>query len=301
MDNKKSKIVTNNEEFKKEDKYGEVKRILCALIASVIFAVNIKTFVNAGGLFPGGFTGITLLIQKSALKFLGLHLPYSIINYTINFFPVLLGFRKIGVKFTSSSCLVILCTGLLADLIPAMPITYDVLLISVFGGLVNGLACSICLLGGTSSGGTDFIAIYAGERFGIDPWHYVLIFNGCILVIAGALFGWDAALYSIIFQFVSTQVVNTLHKKYKKVTLFIITDLPDEVFNIIAAETNHSATRFVGTGCYQGETKNLIYSVVSSSEVTSMVGKIKEADPAAFVNVIKTDHLDGRFYSYTNY
>lgn len=285
----------------KERMQSEGKRFACAILASIVFAVNIKTFVNAGGLFPGGFTGITLLIQKSFLKFAAIALPYSIINYALNLFPVILGFKKIGVKFTSGSVLVILLTGFLADLIPAFPITYDVLLISIFGGLVNGLAVSICLIGGTSSGGTDFVAIYAGEKFGIDPWNYVLAFNALILIIAGALFGWDAALYSIIFQFTSTQVVNTLHRKYKKETLLIITEMPNEVYEAISKKTHHSATKFVGQGCFHGEEKNLIYSVVSKGEVKSMVQEIHSVDPAAFVNVIKTEYIEGRFFSYTDY
>ncbi len=287
--------------FTKEKFMTEGKRFACAIIASIIFAVNIKTFVNAGGLFPGGFTGITLLIQKSFLKFAAIALPYSLINYTLNLFPVILGFRKIGVKFTSGGVLAILLTGFLADLIPAFPITYDVLLISIFGGLVNGFAVAVCLIGGTCSGGTDFIGIYVGERFGVDPWNYLLIFNAIILVIAGALFGWDAALYSIIFQFTSTQVVNTLHRKYKKVTILIITEKPDEVFNAISERTHHSATKFIGEGCYLGEQKNLLYSVVSKGEVKSMVHEIHHIDPAAFVNVIKTEYIEGRFFSYTDY
>lgn len=280
---------------------AEGKRIACAVLASLIFALNIKTFVNAGGLFPGGFTGITLLIQKSFLKFAGISLPYSVINYALNLFPIILGFRKIGARFTGGSVLVILLTGILTDIIPVFPITYDVLLISIFGGLINGLAVSVTLWGGTSSGGTDFIAIYAAEKFGIDPWNYVLGFNALILLIAGALFGWDAALYSIIFQFTSTQVVNALHRKYKKVTLFIITEHPHKVFDAIRNSTHHSATDFVGEGCFQGEPKHLIYSVVSKMEVKDMVREIQEVDPAAFVNVIKTEYIEGRFYSLSDY
>lgn len=280
---------------------NEIRRNLCAILASIIFAINIKTFVNAGGLFPGGFTGITLLIQKSAAEFLSIALPYSAINYLLNLFPVILGFKKIGVKFTTSSCLTILLTGFLADIIPACPITYDVLLISIFGGLINGLAVAVCLLGGTSSGGTDFIAIYAAERFRIDPWFYVLGFNALILIIAGALFGWDAALYSIIFQFTSTQVVNMLHRQYKRVTVLIITQKPQEVYESIQVLSHHSATKFAGTGCYQGENKYLIYSVVASSEVKHIVNGIKGVDDKAFVNVLKTEQLYGNFYQNIDY
>lgn len=279
----------------------EGKRMACAVAAAVIFALNIKTFVNAAGLFPGGFTGITLLIQKTLLEFAGMKVSYSLVNYALNLFPVILGFRKIGKRFTMSSLIVIILTGFLTDLIPAIPITYDILLISIFGGLVNGFAVGLCLIGGTSSGGTDFIAIYAGDKFGIDPWYYVLGFNAVILIIAGALYGWDIALYSIIFQFTSTQVVNILHRQYKKMTLFIITNKPQEIYDIIMDTTHHSATKLNAVGLYDNKGRDLLYSVVSSAEVRGLTKKIKEADPHAFINAVKTEYLDGRFVQITNY
>ena len=190
---------------------------------------------------------------------------------------------------------------MLTDLIPAQPITYDPLLISIFGGLINGFSISLCLIGNTSSGGTDFIAIYFSEKKGIDVWNYILIGNAVVLFLAGILFGWDKALYSIIFQFTSTQVVQILHQKYKKHTLFIITNQPQKVYEEISKITNHSATQFSGTGCYQGESHTMIYSVVSRDEAKILIKKVKEADPQAFINVIKTDYINGRFYHKADY
>lgn len=279
----------------------EVKRFGFGLVASVIFAANVKTFVRAGGLFPGGFAGITLLIQGICENYLQLTVPYTAINLLLNIIPVWIGFKFIGKKFTISTCFVIFLTSILTDLIPAQPITYDTLLISIFGGLINGLSVSLCLIGNTSSGGTDFIAIFFSERKGQDIWNYVLLANACVLIIAGILFGWDAALYSIIFQFTSTQVVQMLHKRYKKNTLFIVTSKPDEVYESISHLTQHSATRFDGYGCYSGNPTTLLYSVVSQEEAKSLVSKVREIDEKAFVNIMKTDFINGRFYHKTDY
>lgn len=279
----------------------EAKRYGCAVLAAVIFALNIKTFVRAGGLFPGGFSGLTLLIQNIFRVYLKMEVPYTPINILLNLFPVYIGLRFIGKKFTISSCCVIFLSSILTDIIPAQPITYDTLLISIFGGLINGLAVSLCLIGNTSSGGTDFIAIYFSEKSGRDIWNYILGVNACILIVAGLLFGWERALYSIIFQFTSTQAVQILHQRYKKHTLFIVTQNPDIVYKEISQLTNHSATQFEGTGCYTDEKTSLIYSVVSREEAKILVKKVKEADPMAFVNIIKTDYINGRFYHKTDY
>ena len=287
--------------FKDMDAKVEMKRYGCAVIAAVIFAVNIKTFVRAGGLYPGGFNGLTLLIQGIFREFAGMEIPYTLINVALNAIPVLIGLKYIGIKFTLSSCVVIVLSSILTDLIPSQPITYDPLLISIFGGLINGFVVSLCLIGNTSSGGTDFIAIYFSEKNGQDIWNYILCGNAVILVAAGLLFGWDKALYSIIFQFTSTQMVQMLHQRYKKHTLFIITRHPDEVYEEISKLSHHSTTRLDGTGCYSGDNTAMIYSVVSREEAKLLVKKVAEVDPQAFVNIIKTDFINGRFYYKTDY
>ena len=279
----------------------EAKRVVFGLAGAIIMAVNIKTFVRAGGLYPGGFNGVTLLIQTVFQRFLGIALPFTLVNLLLNAVPTIVCFKAIGKKFTVSSAMIIVLTSILTDIIPSQPITQDILLIAVFGGLINGFAVSLCLMGGTSGGGTDFIAIYFAAKKNKDVWNFILLGNGCVLVIAGILFGWDKALYSIIFQFTSTQIIHMLHTAYKKETLFIVTDCPDAVYQEIYEVTNHSATEFAATGCYSNEGRKMLYSVVSSAEAKVLVTRVRKADPKAFINVIKTDFLEGHFYQKTDY
>lgn len=267
----------------------------------MIFAVNINIFVRAGGLYPGGINGLTLLLQTIFEEFAGLSVPYTVINIGLNAAPILVGLKFVGKKFTLSFCCVIGLSGILADVIPAQTLTEDDLLIAIFGGLVNGFAISLCLIGNTSSGGTDFFAIWLSEKSGRDIWNYILIGNACVLSIAGFLFGWDKALYSIIFQFTSTQVVQTLHQKYKKHTLFIITCKPIEIYKEIFQLTNHSATQIEGTGCYTRAKTSMMYTVVSREEAKLLVKKVMQVDSKAFVNTIKTDYINGRFYHKVDY
>ena len=280
---------------------NDLKRIVVVCFAALMMALNIKTFVLAGGLYPGGATGLTLLVQRSAKLFFHIAIPYTLVNVLLNAVPIYIGFRFIGKKFTWYSCLMIVLTSVLTDMLPGYAITYDTLLISIFGGMINGLAISLCLAVNATSGGTDFIAIYFSEKNGRDIWNYILCGNAVILTVAGLLFGWDRALYSIIFQFTSTQVIQMLHQRYKKHTLFIITKEPYQIYEEIFKLTNHTATRFEGTGCYTDEKTSMIYSVVSTEEAKYLVKKVHEIDPKAFVNIIKTDYINGRFYQKTDY
>ncbi len=272
------------------------KRIVVICIAAVLMAVNIKSFVRTGGLYPGGATGVTILLQTIFERFFGIEVPYSIINLLLNAVPVYIGFRFIGKKFTLLSCLMIVLTSFLTDIIPAQIITYDILLISIFGGILNGLAISMCLMVNATSGGTDFISIYLSEKKGVDAWNMILGINIIIISIAGFLFGWDKALYSIIFQYASTQVLHLLYKRYQKQTFFIVSDKPKEICDAIFAVSNHGATILEGKGSYEHCERNVVYSVVSREEVKKVVQAVRKIDENAFINELKTDELSGRFY-----
>ena len=284
------------EEKRKKLRGSFIWRVTAVSLASFVMALNINTFVHTGGLLPGGASGLTLLIQEAADKFFQFHLPYTVINLIINAIPVYIGFRFIGKKFTMLSCWCIVLTSVLADLIPPIVVTRDILLISVFGGLINGAAISVCLINDGTSGGTDFIAIYLSEKRGVDSFNIILMVNGVILITAGFLFGWDKALYSIIFQYTSTGAVRMLYRKYQKATFFVVTNKPREVCEAITKVSNHGATILEGEGSYEHCERNVVYSVVSGAESGRVANVIKEADPAAFVNILKTERVYGRFY-----
>ena len=278
---------------------SDFKRILLILLAAVIFSVNMVSFVYVAELFPGGFSGISLLIQRTCEKFWGIQIPYTVLYLLLNLFPVFISFKFIGKKFTLFSLLMIVLSSVFTDAFPKFRITADPLLCSVFGGIINGMAISLCLRADATSGGTDFIAIYFSEKRGVDMWNYIFVMNVCVLAIAGFLFGWDKALYSIIFQFSSTQVLNRLYRHYQKITMLIITENPDEVYQAIKDTTNHDATKFVGTGCYKNSPKTMLYTVVSAEEI-GLLGKVlKKIDPAAFINVLHTKEIFGRFFTKT--
>ena len=274
----------------------DCRTIIMVVIASVIMAVNINTFVMTGGLYPGGVTGLTLLIQRFGESSFGVHLPFAVVNILLNLIPIYIGFRYIGKKFTMYSCLMIGLTAFLIDVIPGHIVTEDILLISIFGGIINGIAVSLCLRSDTTAGGTDFIAIFLSQKKGIDAWNIILGFNIAQLAVAGLLFGWDKALYSIIFQYTSTQIIQMLYTRFQKKTLFIVTTKPQEVSSIIFEKSHHGATLLRGEGSYEGQERYIVYSVVSSDESKRVVRAVRSVDPQAFVNTFKTDELKGFFY-----
>ena len=274
-----------------------VTRVLMITLSSFIVAVNLKSFVAAGDLFPGGFTGMSRLVQRCALEFAGIELPFAPINLALNAVPAFISFKLVGKRFTLYSCLTIVLTSLFTDLLPTMTITEDKLLICIFGGMISGFAGCLCLWVRVTSGGTDFIAIPLSERKNVDAWGYIFFGNVVMLTIAGALFGWDKALYSMLYQYACTQVIKMLDPDGRRATLLIITGR-ESAGGVCAQiqETQHTATLIEGVGLYNGAPCVMIYSVVNDSEVRSLAQKIRQSDPKAFVNVLRTVRVVGKFY-----
>ena len=277
-----------------------IRRLTLITLGSALMAFNINTFVRAGGLIPGGFTGITLLTQEIFLRYLNIHIPFSVVFYLLNAIPAAICFKCVGKKFTLYSILAVFLCGLMIDFMPVMFTNaiqmHDTLLSAVFGGILTAIASTLCLRADATGGGTDFIALYISEKYRKDAWNYIFAGNCVILVIAGALFSLEKALYSIIFQFTTTVTLRSLYRAYQQKTLLIITNSPVEIYNIIRDKTNHGATCLSGTGLYNMEDRSLLYSVVYSNEVAPLITAIRAVDPNAFINVIKTEQINGLFF-----
>lgn len=285
---------------RKHPHFYQYFRVIIVIIASLLYAWNLCCFAKSADLLPGGISGVSLLLQHILKSIFHITVPYSVFNILLNLFPVYIGFRYIGKKFTLYSILTILLSSIFVDILPDYIFTTDILLISIFGGLINGFAIALCLNVGTTTGGTDFISIYMSQQKGMDAWNYILFGNVIILLIAGAMYGWSIALYSIIYQFCSTQIIQMLYKRYQKETLFIISDKADEIYRLIKDTTNHDATLFHGIGCYEAKEKEMIYSVINTDARRQLIPLIHSVDPHAFINVVKTEELAGRFHDIPN-
>lgn len=277
-----------------------VKRLVLLALGALVAALNLKTFREAGGIIPGGFTGLTILTNEIVERFFGIKLPFSVVYYILNAIPVYIGFRYIGKWFTIFSCVNVILTGVFTDNIPPGILDYlnlhDHLLCAVFGGIFSSISVVICLNAEATSGGTDFIAIYFSEKKGTDTWNYIFVANCVMLVIAAVVFEAEKALYSVIYQYAATMTLRALYKGYQQKTLLVITDKAEEITRLIRDTTNHDTTLFTGVGSYTGKNHIMIYSVVSSSEAHILASAIKEIDANAFTNVLRTDLLHGRFY-----
>lgn len=274
----------------------DVKAITMVILSALFYSFAMKAFVNAGNLFPAGFAGISTLISRCLAEYANINVPFGVLYFLLNLGPTLLVYHYVGHRFTIYSVLQYSLTSLFTEILPAFPLTDDLLLIAVFGGIVGGFAVSVALMADASTGGMDFLAIFFSNRFNKETWSYVMMVNACILVIAGLLFSWEQSLYSIIYQFCSNQTVKTLHKRYKLKTLFIVTNHPDEVSDAVFKTCRHGITKINAEGMYSKEDKSLLYMTCNDYQVRDIIKSIQATDPKVFVTIMKSDQIVGNYY-----
>lgn len=207
----------------------------------------------------------------------------------------MISFRFIGKKFTLYSCVAIVLTSILTDILPGYPITSDILLICVFGGLINGFAVSLCLFAGATSGGTDFIAIFFPSAREKKP---ELHSGGqCADAGGGRLFVQLGA--GAVFHHFSVRVDPDSQRAVQPLSKADLADYNGGASAGLRTDQRGHSSRchaVSGVGCYEGKERKLLYSVVSRQEKRRIVSKIREIDPKAFINVVKTEQVTGRFY-----
>ena len=266
------------------------------VFASAIYALGFNMFVRSANLFPGGYAGLARLISEITIHFTSFPVRFSILYFLLNVVTTLFIWRRIGHKFILLSILFYTLTAFFTAVFPVFSITADPLLACVFGGLINGFAMGIALQNNASSGGTDFIAVYLSMKFNSPTWNYLLAANVVVLFLAGLLFGWNQALYSIIFQFVSTQVVNTMHQRYKSTRIHVVTDLPDQVCAAVFHTCRHGITKIPCEGGFTDKSHWLLLITINTYQLKEVLQIISKTDPHAFMTISEVERIYGNYY-----
>lgn len=269
--------------------------IILVLMGSLFSAIAITSFVRVGNLVPSGMSGLSMLILMESQTRLGITLSYGLIYLTLNAILISFIFNKLGKRFLFLSILHVMMTSFLVEAMPPLSITHDEVLIPIFGGILNGLGSSLALKANGSAGGTDFIAIYFSMVRNKPQWNKIMFFNATLLIYSGWQYNWDLAFYSIIYQIISTKIIDTYHDRYKLSSLNIITTQPKEVSEAILKTTRHGITQTDGMGVFKQQPCSILYLVANDFEVSDIVNAIKATDEKAFIEISSVDRIEGNY------
>lgn len=285
-----------SEVIKSKSKYKvPAMKLFLIVVGIALYSIGLKWFVYPANILPGGFTGLSVLLQKVVNNSTGVLIPITVYNVGFNIIPAMLSYKYVGKRFTIASFIILFLFNFIADNIPSVTLNNDPLILAIFGGILCGFGASLWFRSGASGGGTDFIAMTLSSKYHITVFGYVLAFNIFLIFIQGLLYGWDKAFYSIIYQYCSTQTITLSYRHYEARTIFIITTKPNEVSKALIENTGHSTTKFDGIGCYTNNPKSMLYTVVTQPEVRYITSIAKKYDPDAFINIMKSNEIQGNF------
>lgn len=266
------------------------------LLSCVLQAIGLTTFSIPGKIYSSGVTGFSRLLSDILLDFFKINIKYTIFLVIINIILAIIVYKYIGKMFTALSLIQVICLSLIADVLKPLYKIEDIMLLSVFGGIVNGFGVGLALTHNASTGGTDFLSIFLANKYKRSMWNLMFGFNCVLIILTGILYGPERALYSIIFQFCSTQVVNRMHKRYTSQTITIITQYPEEVSKEIFSTVRHGITKLNATGEYKNTNTTMLYTVVNGYQTDDVIKAILNADEKAFINIQDTKLVIGNYY-----
>ncbi|MDF2887475.1 MAG: hypothetical protein K0R23_1860 [Lacrimispora sp.] len=282
-------------ELRRDKRVRNVMTAMAVIGSALLQTYVIQAFIRPAGLLSGGFTGLAILIDRITSLF-GFNISTSLGMIVLNLPVAWACSKSISKRFTFFSLLQVLLASTFLKVFHFTPIFDDSILNVIYGGVLYGFAIVLALRGNASTGGTDFIALYISNKTGNSIWTHVFVGNVILICIFGAIFGWDYAGYSILFQFVSTKVISTFHHRYERVTLQITTEKGPELAGKYVTDFRHGISCVDAVGGYSRKKMYLLHTVVSSYEVEDIISLFHEVDDHVIVNMFKTQQFYGRFY-----
>ncbi|MCL1631060.1 YitT family protein [Sporolactobacillus sp. CPB3-1] len=271
-----------------------LKISIIVIIGALLNAAALNLFLIPAKVLAGGVTGIAQLIS-ALLEPTSFHISTGILLLLLNIPVVYAGWIKVGRRFTFYSTASVALTTLFMELIPLHPLTDDILLNAVFGGVVQAIGSGLTLKFGASGGGMDIIAMILTRVKDRPIGFYMFALNGVIILSAGFLFGWRRALYTLLQLYVSIRVVDAIHTSYVKLTAWVVTDKANELQQVIARQMYRGLTRISAKGGYTNKDKDVLMIVFTRYELYQLKQIIKAVDPHAFTNIVETTDVFGLF------
>lgn len=284
-----------------------IKKIFFIIVAAFVSALSIKLIVQPNKFLSGGVSGLTILISRyAALKFEKASIEsllYSILYVAFNVPIFIFGFKKLGKQFILYSMINVLAYSILVSIIPSS--WYEVfqlnlidnLTLAILAGILSGTASVIAFSHSFSQGGTDIISMYLSRTKGKGIGNYSLAINAGVLLLGGIVFrDFDSLIYTIIYFFISSLVVNNLYIGHKKMLVEVVTRKADALTEILMKESHHGCTILDAVGAYSKESKKVLRIVVSSNQTKRVCEIIKDIDKDSFTTIVNISQVNGKFY-----
>lgn len=260
---------------------NSISRIFFMVLGALLASVGLEIFLIPNNIIDGGIVGISIMTSYLTKLQLGIF----IFLFNVPFF--IIGYKQIGKTFTLSTLFSVICLSIGVTLLHPIPgLTNDILLASVFGGIILGAGVGMIIRNGGSLDGTEIVAIILDKKTSFSIGEIVMFFNLFILGSSGFIFGWDRAMYSLIAYFIAFKVIDVVVEGLDESKgVFIISEKNKEISEAIMARLGRGLTLLEGKGGYKGFSTNVIYVVISRLEIAKLKSIVHGFDEDALVTI----------------
>ncbi|WP_064093908.1 YitT family protein [Rossellomorea aquimaris] len=266
-----------------------VKRAILITIGAIIMAVGLEIFLVPNHVIDGGIVGISIILSHLT----GFKLGLFIFVLNIPFFFI--GYKQIGKTFAFSTLYGIIVLSVSTTFLHPVPaFTQDILLASLFGGIVLGIGVGLVIRYGGSLDGTEILAILSSKKLPFSVGEIIMFVNLFILASAGFVFSWDRAMYSLLAYYLAFKVIDiTIKGLDESKSVWIISENYNEIGDALLHRLGRGVTYLNGEGAFSGDDKKVIFCVITRLEEAKLKDIVTEHDSSAFLAIADIAEVRG--------
>ena len=264
-------------------------------LGTIIAAFALEQFLIPNTILDGGITGISIIIYKM------FNIPLGILVVLLNIPFIYIGYRNLGKRFLIRTGYSMLLFSLFLSFFELFnPFTEEILLATVFGGAILGLGVGLIIKSGGCNDGTESVAIVISKKTNLSVGQVVLGFNMIIYLVAGFIFGFDRAMYSLLTYIITYKVIDFVSAGLEQAkAAMIITDKGTTLSEEIYKKLGRTTTKIKAKGLISGE-KEVMYCVLTRVEVFELRHIVEDMDESAFVTITDVSDIIGDHIKSTN-
>ena len=282
------------------------------VLGSFILALAFVLFVNPYNFVPGGVYGIGIVIHhltKGMFQMWPEGIPIGLLGLVMNIPLTILGIKILGPRFGVKTIIGFVLTSVFMDTLTVfigendpLGLHGQELLAVIFGGLLAGLGLGLIFKSKATSGGSDIIAMIFSKFTGLPPGQLLIIIDSVIVILGLIVFkDWKIPLYSWLLIFITGKVIDITMQgiSYDK-ALIIISQKSELIKEKIIHDLNRGGTSIPGSGIYNNNHVDIIYTVVNRRELEILKSYIRNIDSSAFLTVVEANEILGNGFKSLN-
>ena len=283
--------------------HNRALRLVVAVIGELIAAAALNLFIVPLHLYTGGLMGVCQLLRTLASDYLGMSFGAydvaGILYFLLNIPILLVAYKNLGRGFVIKTLICTLSFSLFYSLLPSpsVPVVEDYLTACLLGGILAGVGSGLVLTCGASGGGLDIVGLCLskrGSRFTVGK--FSLTFNAVLYTACLFLFSPEVAIYSVIYNFFTSMVLDRVHQQNVSVQALIFTKGDEDALaRFIIENLGRSVTYWEGVGAYTKEDVHVLCVCLSKFEIEELVHAVHAIDPHAFLTTQEGTRIYGNF------